>query len=69
MDIPEISLNPAITDVLLSLLIAAVVYAVATLTGFVFEALSRRLPARRLFFKRLQPFPQLGAYVIGGYLI
>jgi small-conductance mechanosensitive channel len=69
MDVPEISLNPAITDVLLALLIAGLAYAFATLSGFVFEALSRRLPARRLFFKRLQPLPQLGAYVIAGYLI
>ena len=66
---PDITLNPAITDVLLALLIAGVAYAVATLSGFVFEALSRRLPARRLFFKRLQPLPQLAAYVVAGYLI
>jgi small-conductance mechanosensitive channel len=69
MTLPHIFLNPALRDFLLALFIAGVAYSVAAFSGFVFEALSRRLPARRLFFKRLQPLPQLAAYVIGGYLI
>jgi len=66
---PSVSFNPAILDVLLALFIAAAAYVFAAFSGYTFEALSRRFPARRLFFKRLQPLPQLAAYVVGGYLI
>lgn len=72
MDIPDltnISINPAFTDVLSAILIVVLAYGAATVSMFILEALSKRFPARRLFFKRLQPFPQLGSYAVGGYLV
>lgn len=68
-DLQTISINPAFADVLLAVLIVALAYGVATVSNFMLEALSKRFPARRLFFKRLQPVPQLGSYAVGGYLV
>jgi small-conductance mechanosensitive channel len=54
--------------VLLAIFIVACAYGVATAIAFILGRLSERLPSRRLFFKRLQPIPQIGVYAIAGYL-
>lgn len=68
-DLQNISINQAFTDVFLAVLILALAYGVATVSMSILEALSKRFPARRLFFKRLQPVPQLGSYAVAGYLV
>ncbi|MGR9107702.1 MAG: mechanosensitive ion channel family protein [Gammaproteobacteria bacterium] len=68
-EITDISINSNLSDVFLAILAVGLAYGVASLSIFILEALSKRFPARRLFFKRLQPVPQLGSFIVGGYLV
>lgn len=65
----DISLNPTFLDGLQILLMIAIAYAATATMTFILERLAGRFPARRLFFKRLQPFFQLIGYGIPAYLI
>jgi small-conductance mechanosensitive channel len=67
--VPNISINPTVLEVILALGFVALAYAASAVMGFVLERLSARFPARRLFFKRLQPIPQIGVYVFAGYVL
>jgi len=55
--------------VLFALVILAAIYGVATILTFTLERLSERFPARRFFFKKLQPIPQIGGYALAAYFI
>lgn len=50
-------------------LIIAVTYILSTIIRIVLDKLAERFPARRLFFKRLQPMAQFGSYAIGVYFV
>ena len=65
----DLPLNPTFLQIFLAIFLIACAYGVATVVAFVLGRLSERFPARRLFFKRLQPIPQIGVYVIAAYLI
>jgi small-conductance mechanosensitive channel len=66
---PNISINPTTLEVIIALGIVALTYGAAALMGVVLGRLSERFPARRLFFKRLQPIPQISVYVFAGYVL
>jgi small-conductance mechanosensitive channel len=68
-DIQALPLNPTFLQIFLAIFLIACAYGVATVVAFVLGRLSERFPARRLLFKRLQPIPQIGVYVIATYLI
>ncbi len=65
----DISLNPTFLQGLTIALIIAITYAATTGITYILEQLAERFPARRLFFKRLQPICQLVGYGIPAYII
>lgn len=65
----NLPIDPSFLQVLNILLIIAVAYALATVVRIVLERLSNRFAARRLFFKRLQPFFQISGYAMAAYFI
>ena len=65
----NIPINPTFLSALQIILIAGLAYGSITIIVFILERLSDRFPARRLFFKRLQPVPQIVIYVLAVYAI
>jgi small-conductance mechanosensitive channel len=65
----QLSINPTVMRILFTLGIMVLVYGLAALLVFVLGRLSDRFPARRMFFKRLQPIPKIAAYSITGYTL
>ena len=65
----DIALNPTLLQGLTIVLIIALTYEVTRGITYLLERLAARLPARRLFFKRLQPFFQIVGYSMPAYLI
>lgn len=65
----DISLNPTMFQGVMIVLLIVIAYAATKIIAFILDQLAGRFPARRLFFKRLQPFFQLFGYGIPAYLI
>jgi small-conductance mechanosensitive channel len=68
-NLPNVAINPTVMQIALAIGIVALTYMVAMILVFILGRLSERFPARRLFFKRLQPIPQIGVYVFAGYVL
>lgn len=58
VNLPNVAINPAVMQVILAIGIIALAYVVAAILVFILGRLSKGFPARRLFFKRLQPSPR-----------
>lgn len=65
----DISLNPTFLQGLTIVLILAAAYVGTKAITFILERLGERFTARRLFFKRLQPFFQIIGYGIPAYFV
>ncbi len=68
-DIASLSLNPTFLRVFSALLIVALIFTVSWLLTFILQRLADRFQARRLFFKGLQPIPQIGGYAVAAYVV
>lgn len=68
-EIAGLPLNPTFVNVISALLIVAIIFVVSWTLTFVLQRLADRFPARRLFFKRLQPIPQIGGYAVAAYVV
>ena len=68
-NIEGIPLNPTFMRVVFALLIVLLIFAISTVLTFALNQLSDRFPARRFFFKRLQPIPQIGSYAVAAIVV
>ncbi|MEW5983034.1 MAG: mechanosensitive ion channel family protein [Acidobacteriota bacterium] len=69
VDVSRLSVNPTTLNIVLVVLIVLGAVIFSSTARFVLSRLSERFPARRLFFKRLQPIFQIGAYGIAAYFV
>jgi small-conductance mechanosensitive channel len=68
-EIGDVAVNPTVFTVLWILVVLVGAYVSTGALGFIFDHISNRFPARRLFFKRLQPLCQITIYSLSGYLV
>jgi len=69
LNLEKLQLNPTALNVVLVLLILVGTFLFTATVQFVLSRLSDRFTARRMFFKRLQPPFQIGAYGAAAYAI
>lgn len=69
VELPDVPIDTSFMKILLAVLIVVITYVTATTATFILERLSDRFPARRFFFKRLQPIPQIGGYAVAAFFI
>ncbi len=68
-DLQDLPIDPSFLQFIKIILIVAATYVLSTVLRIILDKLAERFPARRLFFKRLQPLSQFGGYAIATYLI
>ncbi len=67
--IQDLPIDPSFLLFIKLLSVIALTYTASTAVRIVLERLAERFPARRLFFKRLQPVSQFGGYAIAAYFV